>query len=64
MKILPKLINIGWGVIFSEPKFTSNGVKASFRHEFSEEIRAWICLLIKRGDTPKIFPLPYISGVH
>ena len=30
----PKLINIGWGISVSEPKFTSDGVKAEFRHEF------------------------------
>ena len=29
---LPKLINIGWGVSVSEPKFTSDGIKAEFRH--------------------------------
>ena len=60
----PKLINIGWGVSFSEPKFTSDGVKAAFRHKFPEAIKAWIFLLIKGGDTPKILPLPYIAGVH
>ena len=30
---LPKLINIGWGVSFIEPKFNSYGVKSAFRHE-------------------------------
>ena len=28
----PKLINIGWKVSVSELKFTSDGVKAAFRH--------------------------------
>ena len=56
----PKLINIGWGVSVSEPTFTSDGVKASFRHEFPEAVGVCICLLIKRGDTPKIVPLPSI----
>ena len=58
MKNLPKLINIGWGVSVSEPKFTSDGVKLVFRHELYEAIGAWICLLIKGGNTPKILPLP------
>ena len=30
MTNFPKLINIGWEVSVSEPKFTSDGVKASF----------------------------------
>ena len=29
---LPKLINIGWGVSVSEPKFTSDGFTALFRN--------------------------------
>ena len=29
---LPKLINIGWGVSVSEPKFTSDRVKVPFRY--------------------------------
>ena len=29
----PKLINIGWGVSFSEPKFIIDGVKAALRYE-------------------------------
>ena len=49
----PKLINIGWGVSVSKPKFTSDGVKLVFRHKLPEVIGAWICLLIKGGDTPK-----------
>ena len=64
MANLPKLINIGWGVSVSEPRFTSDGVKAAFRHEFPEAIRACICLLIKGVDTPKIVPLPSITGGH
>ena len=38
----PKLTNIGWGVRFSEPKFTSDGVKVAFRHEFPQAIGAYI----------------------
>ena len=64
LESFPKLINIWWGVSVSEPKFTSDGVKAAFRHEFPEAIGAWIFLLIKGGDTPKIVPLPYRSGGH
>ena len=60
----PKLINIGWGVSVSEPKFTSDGVKADFKHEFPKAIGAFICLLIKGGDTPKNAPLPSIAGGH
>ena len=59
-----KLINIGWGVSVSEPKFTSDGVKAAFRHELPEVIGKWICLLTKGGDTPKIVPLPSKAGGH
>ena len=61
---LPKLINIWWGVSVSEPKFMSDGIKAAFRHELSKEIGAFICLLIKGGDTPKILPLPSRAGVN
>ena len=57
----PKLINIGWGVSVSEPKFTSDGIKVEFRYESPEAIGAWIFLLIKGGDTPNILPLPSIS---
>ena len=58
---LPKLITIGWGVIVSEPKFTSDVVKASFKHELPKAIGAWICLLIKLGDNPKsLHLLPYV----
>ena len=57
-----KLINIGWGVSVSEPKFTSDGVKSAFRHQFNEAIGAWICPFIKGGDTPNILPLPSRSG--
>ena len=39
---LPKLINIGWGVSVSEPNFTSDVVKAMFRHEFPKAIGAWV----------------------
>ena len=60
----PKLINIGWGVSVSEPRFTSDGVKAAFRHELPEAIEAWICLLIKGGDPPKHFPLPSRAVGH
>ena len=59
---LTKLINIGWGVSFSEPKFKSDGVKASFRNEFPREIGEWICLLIRGSDTPKTPPLPSRAG--
>ena len=59
---LPKLINIGWGVSVSEPKFTSDGFKAAFIHELPKAIGAYICILIKEGDTPKILPLLSISG--
>ena len=55
---LPKLINLGWGFIVSEPTFTSDIVKAAFRHELLEAIGAWICLLIKGGDSRKNFPIP------
>ena len=37
---LPKLINIGWGVSVSEPKFTSDCIKATFRHESPKAIGA------------------------
>ena len=39
----PKLINIGWEVSVSEPKFKSDGVKSAFRHELLETIGGWIC---------------------
>ena len=58
----PKLINIGWGVNVSEPKFTSDDAKAAFVHESLQEIGARIYLLIKGGDNPNILPLPSISG--
>ena len=61
---LPKLINIGWGVGVSEHRFTSDGVKAVFRHEFPEAIRVCFCLLIKGFDTPIIFPFPFRNGGH
>ena len=64
LKNLPKLINIGWGVGVSEPKFMSDGVKAAFIREFPEPIGAWIFPLIKGGDTPKILPLPSRAGGH
>ena len=53
----PKLTNIGWGVSVSEPKFTSDGVKAAIIHELPEAILARICFLIKGGDTPPPPPL-------
>ena len=34
LECFPKRINIGWEVIVSEPKFTSDGVKAAFRQKF------------------------------
>ena len=37
---LANLINIGWGVSVSEPKFTSDGVKAAFIDEFPGAIGA------------------------
>ena len=52
------------GVSFIEPNFTSDGVKAAFRHKFPKAIGACICLLIKWGEPPKILPLPSIEGVH
>ena len=55
---LPKLINVGWGVSISGHKFTTDDIKAPFRHELPEAIGAWICLLIKGGGTPNILPLP------
>ena len=61
---LTKLINIGWEVSVSETKFMSDGVKAAFRHEFPEAIGAFICLLIKGVDTPKILPLPSRTCGH
>ena len=61
---LPKLINIGWGVSVSEPKFTSDGVKVASRHDLPEAIEAWIFPLIKGGDTPKIVSLPSIAVGH
>ena len=35
---LPKLMNIGWGGSVTEPKFTSDSVKAVFRHELPQAI--------------------------
>ena len=64
MANLPKLINIGWGVSVSEPRFTSDGVKAAFRHELPEVIGACIYLLIKGVDSPKIIFIPSITGGH
>ena len=64
LEILPKPINIGWGFSISEPRFTSDGVKAGFIHEFPEAIRVCICLFIKGVDTPKIVPLPSRTGGH
>ena len=63
LEIFPKLINIVWAVSVSEPKFTSDGVKAAFINELPQVIGAWICLFIKGGDTPTPPPppLPYIS---
>ena len=57
-----KLINIGWRVIVSETKFTSDCIKSAFGHELPEAIGPWIFLLIKRLDTTKIVPLPSRSG--
>ena len=42
LEFFPKLINIGWWVRVSKPKFKSDGVKAAFRHELPQEIWAWI----------------------
>ena len=33
LRKISKHINIGWGVSVSEPKFTSDGIKAEFIHE-------------------------------
>ena len=60
----PNLINIGWWVSVSEPRFTSDCVKEAFRHEFPEAITVLICLLIKGFDTPKIVPLPSRTVGH
>ena len=60
----PKLINMWLDVIVIELKFMSDGIKADFRHNFSQAIGAWICLLIKGGDTPEVLTFPYRSGVH
>ena len=64
LEIFPKLINIGWGVSVSEPKFMSDGVKAIFGHELPKEIGSWICIFIKGGDTRKILPLPSRASGH
>ena len=61
---IPKLINIGWGLIFSEPNFTSDGIIAAFRHELPEVVGLCIFLFIKGLDTPKIVPLPSRAGGH
>ena len=61
---MPKIINICWGVNISEPKFTSDVVKAAFMHELPKAIGACIFLLIKGGDTPKIIYLPLRAGVY
>ena len=58
----PKIIYTGWVISVSEPKFTSDGVKVVFTYEFPQAIGAWIFLLIKGGDTPKILLLPSRSG--
>ena len=60
--MFPKLINIGWEVSVSETKFTSDGVKSAFRYELPEAVRAWICPLIKGGETPKSAPIPSRAG--
>ena len=70
MANLPKLISIGLGIGVSEPKFTSDpkvtsdDVRAAFRHEFPQAIGAWIFPLIKGCGTPKTFPLSSRSGGH
>ena len=64
---LSKLIKIGWEVSVSEPKFTSDGVEAAFRHELLQEIEAWICLFIKGGKIPKssiLYPLQVDIKIH
>ena len=45
----PKIINIGWGVSVSEPKFKSDGVKADFRHEPPPGDRVMDLTIDKRG---------------
>ena len=60
----PRLINKGWGVSVIEPKYTSSGVKAEFRHESPKAIGTWIFLLIKGYDTTKNVPLSYRAGGH
>ena len=62
LKKVPKIINIGWGVGVSAPKFTSDRVKAVFRHEQSQVIGAWICFLVKGNENPKILPLTSRAG--
>ena len=57
--IFPMLINTGWGVSVIDPKLTSDGVKAEFRHELPKAIGEWIFLLIKGDDTPKNIPISY-----
>ena len=60
----PKLIKIGWRVSVSETKFTGYGIKEVFINESPKAIGAWISLLIKGGDTPKILPVPSRAGGH
>ena len=46
---LPKLINLGWRISGSEPKFTSDGFKAAFRNYFPRGNRGMDLPLDKRG---------------
>ena len=39
---LPNLINIGWEISVSKPKFTRDGVRVTLRHEFPKAIGSWI----------------------
>ena len=64
MMNFPKIINIGWVVSVSEPKFTIDGIKAAFRNEFPQEIGEWICLFIKGVGTPKPLHIPSKTGGH
>ena len=60
----PNLTTYGGGASVIEPKFMSDGVKAECRHEFTQAIGAWICLLLRGSDTPKTLPLPSIADGH
>ena len=56
MENLPKLSKVGWGVSVSEPKFTSDGIKAAFRHEFPPGNRGMDLPFDQRGWQSKNSP--------